>query len=165
MIALGPFRVPGLLRTILLAAGAIPGLPTAWATDQGTTVERGSCRLTLDVPDGFAAQPRGKGVVLRPIGQASRRAVFEITLTPESGGDPASLSEIRTLGGTYVRYRVTRLTEGSGGEESTLVAEKPGAGGVIRLEAWTQRDDGAEPDFEPAWQALSAAGCARADPR
>lgn len=159
MIAIGPFHSLAIFGTLLLAAGAILGLPRASATGEG------ACRLTLDVPDGFAAQPRGKGVVLRPIGQAGRRAVFEISLTPESGGDPASLSEIRTLGGTYVRYRVTRLTEGSGGEETTLVAEKPGAGGAIRLEAWTQRDDGAEPDFEPAWRALSAARCASAEPR
>ncbi|WP_210189570.1 Tsi3 family protein [Methylorubrum extorquens] len=115
--------------------------------------------MTVDVPKGFSARSRGADIVLQPIGQEGRRSVVEIKLTPGHGRDATALTERRPLGATIARYRMTRETVGSGGEETTLVAEVQHAGGVIRLEASAQRDDGAEPDFEPAWSALATARC------
>nr|WP_301302242.1 Tsi3 family protein [Methylorubrum extorquens] len=115
--------------------------------------------MTVDIPKGFSARPYGESIVLRPIGQEGRRSVFEIRLTPGHGRDATALTERRPLGATLARYRMTRETEGSGGEETALVAEVQRVGGVIRLEASAQRDDGAEPDFEPTWSALATARC------
>jgi hypothetical protein len=151
----------GLLGTRLLlsAAGTIPLLLTATAAQGAAITAPGGCRLTVDIPKGFSAQSNGESIVLRPIGQEGRRSVFEIRLKPADGRDAADLTERRPLGATIARYRMTRETEGSGGEETALIAEVQRGGGVIRLEASAQRDDGAEPDFEPAWSALATARC------
>lgn len=146
-------------RLLLPAAGTILVLLTAKASQGAAITAPGGCRLTVDIPRGFSAQPRGGDIVLQPIGQAGRRSVVEIRLTPGHGGDATALTERRSLGATIARYRITRETEGSGGEETTLVAEAQRSGGVVRLEASVQRDDGAEPDFEPAWSALATAHC------
>lgn len=119
----------------------------------------GGCRLTVDIPNGFSAESRGADIVLRPIGQEGRRSVFEIRLKPADGRDAADLTERRPLGATIARYRMTRETEGSGGEETVLIAKVQRVGGVICLEASVQQDDGAEPDVEPAWSALATARC------
>ncbi|MCG5246820.1 Tsi3 family protein [Methylorubrum extorquens] len=152
---------PGLLGTRLLlsAAGTIPVLLTTTAAQGAAITAPGGCRLSIDIPKGFSAQARGADIVLHPIGQEGRRSVFEIRLTPGHSRDATALTEHRPLGPTIARYRMTRETEGSGGEETTLIAEVQRVGGVIRLEASAQRDDGAEPDFEPAWSALATARC------
>lgn len=152
---------PGLLGTRLLlsAAGTIPILLTTTAAQGAAITAQGGCRLTVDIPKGFSFQPYGESIVLRPIGQEDRRNVFEIRLTPGHSTDATALTERRPLGATTARYRMIRETEGSGGEETTLIAEVQRAGGVVRLEASSQRDDGAEPDFEPAWSALATARC------
>ncbi|MBA9067254.1 hypothetical protein FHR71_000984 [Methylobacterium sp. RAS18] len=146
-------------RLLLSAAGTIPVLLTTTAAQGAAITAPGGCRLTVDVPKGFSAQPYGESIVLRLIGQEGRRSVFEIRLTPGHGRDATALTERRPLGGTIARYRMTRETGGSGGEETALIAEVQRVGGVIRLEASVQRDDGAEPDFEPAWSALATARC------
>lgn len=130
----------------------------ATASQGAAITAPGGCRLALDIPKGLSARPHGESIVLHPIGQEGRRNVFAIRLTPGRGGD-ADLTAHRPLGATIARYRTTRETVGSGGEETTLIAETPHAGGVVRLEASVQRDDGAEPDFEPAWSALATARC------
>ncbi|ABY33033.1 Tsi3 family protein [Methylorubrum extorquens] len=152
---------PGLLGTRLLlsAAETIPLLLTATAAQGAAITAPGGCRLTVDIPKGFSAQSYGESIILRPIGQEGRRSVFEIKLTPGHGRDATALTERRPLGATIARYRMTHETEGSGGEETTLIAEVQRGGGVIRLEASAQRDDGAEPDFKAAWSALATARC------
>jgi hypothetical protein len=152
---------PGLLGTRLLlsAAGTIPVLLTTTAAQGAAITAPGGCRLTVDIPNGFSGRPRGADIVLQPIGQEGRRNVFEIRLTPRHGTDATAMTERRPLDGMIARYRMTRETEGSGGEETTLIAEVQRVGGVIRLEASVQRDEGAEPDFEPAWSALATARC------
>ena len=45
--------------------------------------------------------------------------MVEIRLTPGHGGDATTLTQRRPLGATIARYRVTRETGGSGGEETT----------------------------------------------
>ena len=151
----------GLLSTRLLlsAAGTTPVLLAATAAQGAAITAPGGCRLTVDIPKGFSAQSNGESIILRPIGQEGRRSVFEIKLAPGHGRDATALTERGPLGGTIARYRMTRETGGSGGEETALIAELQHAGGVIRLEASVQRDDGAEPDFEPAWSALATARC------
>lgn len=152
---------PGLVgaRLLLSAAGTIPFLLTTTAAQGAAITAPGGCRLTADIPKGFSAQLYGESIVLRTIGQEGRRSVFEIRLTPGRGRDVTTQTERRPLGATIARYRMTRETEGSGGEETTLIAEVQRAGGVVRLEASVQRDDGAEPDFEPAWSAFATARC------
>ena len=152
---------PGLLGTRLLlsTAGTIPVLLTTTAARGAAITAPGGCRLTIDIPNGFSAESRGADIVLQPIGQEGRRRVFEIRLTPGHGRDATALTERRPLGATIARYRMTRETVGSGGEETALIVEVQRGGGVIRLEASAQRDDGAEPDFEPAWSALATARC------
>lgn len=166
MSLLRPSRAVSLLRSWLLgtrlllsAAGTIPLLLTATAAQGAAITAPGGCRLTVDIPNGFSAESRGADIVLQPIEQEGRRSVFEIRLTPGDGRDTAALTERRPLGATIARYRMTRETEGSGGEETTLIAEVQRGGSVVRLEASVQRDDGAEPDFEPAWSALATARC------
>ena len=124
----------------------------------------GGCRLTVDIPDGFVARQDRNGLILQPIGREGRRTLFEIRLRPGSGGDAAALTTVRPLGPHRVRYRMDRDTVGSGGPESRLVAEKSMTGGGVRMEAWLQGDDGAEPDFGPAWLALAAARCSASGP-
>ena len=161
-----PFRAVSLLRPgplgarrLLWAIGTIPVLLAVTAAQGAAITAPGGCRLTVEIPKGFSAQLRGGDITLQPIGQEGRRSVVEIRLTPGHGRDAAVLTERRPLGATIVRYRVTRETGGSGGEETTLVAEAERAGGVVRLEASVQRGDGTEPDFEPAWAALATARC------
>jgi len=146
-------------RPLLSAAGTVLVLMTTTASQGAAITAPGGCRPTLDIPKGFSAQHRGDEIVLQPIGQQGRRSVFEIRLMPGQGSDAAPMPKRRPLGATIARYRVTREAGGSGGEETTLVAEVERSGGVVRLEATVQRDDGAEPDFEAAWSALATARC------
>ncbi|MCP1557523.1 UNVERIFIED_ORG: hypothetical protein M2438_001601 [Methylobacterium sp. SuP10 SLI 274] len=116
---------PGLLgaRLLLPAAGTIPVLLAATAAQGAAITAPGGCRLTVDIPKGFSGRPRGADIVLRPIGQEGRRSVFEIRLTPGHGRHATALTERRPFGATIARYGMTRETEGSGGEETTLIAE------------------------------------------
>ncbi|PXW64223.1 Tsi3 family protein [Methylobacterium sp. B4] len=165
-------RIPaGARRWALSAAIAALLIPTGGTstTESATEISaaetpEGGCRLTVDIPDGFVARQDRNGLVLQPIGQEGRRALFEIRLRPGSGGDASTLTMVRPLGPHRVRYRLDRDTGGSGGQESTLVAEKPMTDGRVRMEAWLQRDDGVEPDFGPAWLALAAARCSASGP-
>ena len=165
-------RIPaGARRWALSAAIAALLLPpcgtsTTESANETSAAEapEGRCRLTVDIPDGFVARQDRNGLVLQPIGQEGRRALFEIRLRPGSVGDASTLTRVRTLGPHRVRYRLDRETVGSGGQESTLVAEKTTTDGRVRMEAWLQRDDGSEPDFGPAWLALAAARCSASGP-
>ncbi|WP_232628340.1 Tsi3 family protein [Methylobacterium sp. Leaf118] len=149
--------------TAAIAPGAIGAvllfLAAAAASDRQERASDDLCGLTVAVPAGFEARRDGDRTVLRPIGGEGLRNVSEIGLTFARSAPSASLETVRPLGPTVARYRLSPESGGSGGPESLLVAERSVAGGVIRLEASIQGDEGGPPDFGPAWHALATVRC------
>lgn len=124
-----------------------------------TDARIGDHMLTVGIPEGFDAIAQPDGIRLQPQDAATRRAVYTIAITLDGTPSPTPLTERRTVGDAEVRYATSRAPGGSGGDEFTLLAERPCDGATVRLRLDTQADEGADPDLEPVWTVLAAARC------
>lgn len=134
---------------------------TASATVDGTV-------LTISVPDGAQASPIPGGLMIASPDAATRRRANEMTVTLGGGAGSQGSGVMPPLDGTRgsgagaIRYRVTRGDGGSGGQEVTLMAQRPCGTKVVHLRFDAQGEEAAEIDLEPAFALLESARCSPA---
>jgi hypothetical protein len=147
------------IAAVLASAAALVACGAAGGTMREVETRVDGRRLAIGVPDGLEAKPAPRGFALAPPDAARRRNLWAmaVELDPDVP-PPAPLVETRSVGGDTARYAVTRAEGGSGGEEVTLVAERPCGGRTLRVRLDVQEELG-EPDLEPAWAVLASARC------
>lgn len=145
--------------------GLLALMPTACMADGGVMIDAAATvdgiRLTVSVPYGLEASPALRGLLLQRRGAQSQRRIYQIAITVVDGAadTPFPLDRSRGEGDRAVRYGLDRFDGGSGGEEITLIAQRPCGRGIVRLRFDAQAEEGGGVNLNPAFAILSAARC------
>lgn len=117
--------------------------------------------LTVSVPQELEATPAPRGLLLQRHGAQAQRRIYRIaiTLVGVTAGTEFPLTQQRGEGDRAVRYGLDRFDGGSGGEEVTMIAQRPCGRGFIRLRFDAQAQEGGEIDLEPVFAILDEARC------
>ena len=113
--------------------------------------------LALSLPPGAAVLQIVDGFSITDPASLGRRNAESLTarLLPGAAPDAAGAAT-RTVSGRVVRYRVaTAAAVGSGGAEHRLTAWFAARGGHVLVDAGTQAEWPARPDFARAWRLIA----------